>query len=471
MSVANNLFKSSIIYFIGQVLSKIIAFLLVPLYTGFINKGDIGYYDLTITILGIVVPVMFLEIWTGLLRFGLEQSDEAGKRKVTNNALLVAFIALGLYSITYLAAAMVFQFRLPVWIYVYSILWIFQLLILGITRAYGANTLYAVSGVVSVFFNAAVTIIAVMLSDGNVFSLYAGAAVSMAVQIVIINHKFHVLRNFTFRDYDPVFMKTLIVFSLPLSLNSVMYFMMEGFNKVVISYMLGDETLGVYSIGNKVSVALNLVISVFSLSWQETIFKIESREEKEVVYNTGFNLMVKIVGMGVVVLLPIISIIFPYFVLGEDFQTSRNLIPFLMLVIFANALTSILASCFVAEKDNRGNLIAKTVSCLVNVVVLFSLINHINFYASAIALLLANATGIIIQLRLLKKHIVIRPKYSYLFIFIVMFSISFCVYLTDNILMNLIWLLISGFFCLFYLKDFIMKLLALTKGFVVERKS
>lgn len=76
-----NLFKTSIIYFVGQILSKVMWFILLPLYTHYVSAEDYGYYDLAISLMNVIIPVIFMEIWSGSLRFSLEKDDEEKKLK------------------------------------------------------------------------------------------------------------------------------------------------------------------------------------------------------------------------------------------------------------------------------------------------------------------------------------------------------------------------------------------------------
>lgn len=463
MSVSKNVFKTSIIYFIGQVLTKVIAFILLPLYTNYISTTDFGYYDLTLSVLGVVIPVIFMEIWTGVLRFAIENKDEEYKKIIINNSLIIVIVSFIIYTIVYGMAFLFMNFRLPIMIYVYSIIWIFQLIILNIARVYGKNTLYASSGVVNVLINALMTILIVKLTNGNIISLYIGVTLGIIVQSIMIERSVKVLKNFSIKSYDTQICKELIKFSLPLSFNSVVYWMMEGFNKIIISNKLGMAANGIYAVGNRLSTVLNLVLQVFLLAWQETIFKISTVEEKLDIYNTGFNLMIKVIGGGLVVLLPLISLSFKY-IIGNDYSSARNLIPFLLLVIFLNSLSSILTSCFAAEKDNKSTLLSRCVSGTINVVVLFLTIDKIGLYASPLALCSANIIGIITQIILLKKHVLLKPNAINCITFIILFMISLIAYLGNNNLINTIWLIISSLFYIYYLKDFIMKIFVLSKN-------
>ena len=465
MSISKNVFKTSIIYFVGQVLTKLISFVLLPLYTNYISTADFGFYDLSLSVLGVAVPVIFMEIWSGTLRFAIEKSDDGDKKRVINNSLIIAIVSLAIYSLGYIVFFWIMKFDLPIWIYVYSIVWIFQLLLLSAARVYGENSLYASSGVINVLFSALITIAAVKLTNGNVASLYIGVTLGIVAQIILIEYKVKMFRSFTFKDFDKGLCHELIVFSFPLSINSVVYWMMEGFNKIIISGKLGIAANGIYAVGNRLSTVLNLVLQVFLLSWQETIFKMTDSDEKSEVYNVGFNLLIKVIGGGLVLLLPLICIAFPY-IIGTNYASAKNLIPFLLLVIFLNSLSGILSSCFAAEKDNKSSLISKCVTCCVNMAILFVSIGSIGLYASPLALCISNIIGISIQIILMKKHVNIIPNFSYIIVFAIAFTISLFVYISDNNFMNIIWFFIASIFYIIYLRDFIKKILSLVFGMI-----
>ena len=89
--------KNSIIYFIGNVLTKILSFLLIPLYTSYISTADYGYYDLTISIISLVVPITFFQIWDGMFRFVYDYNEDSEKNKIISNGLFVCFIGVIIY--------------------------------------------------------------------------------------------------------------------------------------------------------------------------------------------------------------------------------------------------------------------------------------------------------------------------------------------------------------------------------------
>ena len=71
------------IYAIGNIGSKIITFLMVPLYTYFIHDtSDFGYYDLCLTVCLLLMPFVTLQLRDGAFRFLLDCDDETQRQRI-----------------------------------------------------------------------------------------------------------------------------------------------------------------------------------------------------------------------------------------------------------------------------------------------------------------------------------------------------------------------------------------------------
>ncbi len=58
MNKENRLVKNVILYTIGNLGSKVLVMLIVPIYTHYMNPAEIGYYDLIVTLAGLICPVI-----------------------------------------------------------------------------------------------------------------------------------------------------------------------------------------------------------------------------------------------------------------------------------------------------------------------------------------------------------------------------------------------------------------------------
>jgi O-antigen/teichoic acid export membrane protein len=53
--------------------TKTLSFFLVPLYTAVLSTSDYGIYDLFYTTVGVLLPILTLNIQEGVLRYALEK--------------------------------------------------------------------------------------------------------------------------------------------------------------------------------------------------------------------------------------------------------------------------------------------------------------------------------------------------------------------------------------------------------------
>ena len=93
------LFNDTIVFAIGNFGSKILTFLLVPLYTSLLTTEQYGTADLITTTVSLLCPVLTLTIYEAILRFALDKKYNSSV--VFNSALLLTIVgtlALVLFS-------------------------------------------------------------------------------------------------------------------------------------------------------------------------------------------------------------------------------------------------------------------------------------------------------------------------------------------------------------------------------------
>ena len=93
------------IYALGNIGMKLITFMLVPLYTYFVdNPGDYGYFDMCLAACFLLMPIMTLQMRDGSYRFLVNNKDEAYRKGLISfvykallgNIMLEILIATGM---------------------------------------------------------------------------------------------------------------------------------------------------------------------------------------------------------------------------------------------------------------------------------------------------------------------------------------------------------------------------------------
>ena len=65
--------KNTLLFTISSFGSKLLTFLLVPLYTSYLTTEDYGFADLVSTTVTLVLPILLVCIESGLLRFSFDK--------------------------------------------------------------------------------------------------------------------------------------------------------------------------------------------------------------------------------------------------------------------------------------------------------------------------------------------------------------------------------------------------------------
>lgn len=67
------LFKNIGLLTLSNFATKLLSFFLVPLYTSVLTTGQYGTYDLFNTTIGVLIPILTLNILDAILRFGMDK--------------------------------------------------------------------------------------------------------------------------------------------------------------------------------------------------------------------------------------------------------------------------------------------------------------------------------------------------------------------------------------------------------------
>ena len=68
--------KSFGLYFLGNILSKLMMFILLPIYTDHLKPEELGYYDVANTYLNLLITFLFIDIYVGIMRFVFDEQNK-----------------------------------------------------------------------------------------------------------------------------------------------------------------------------------------------------------------------------------------------------------------------------------------------------------------------------------------------------------------------------------------------------------
>ena len=107
MERSRKFIKDIFIYAIGNLGSKLITFLLVPLYTYFIAPDDFGYYDIALNISFLGIGVLSFQLRDGVFRFLLDNEDDRIRKDIISFTCMMwsIFVTLPSLSTSFVAGS------------------------------------------------------------------------------------------------------------------------------------------------------------------------------------------------------------------------------------------------------------------------------------------------------------------------------------------------------------------------------
>ena len=261
--------KNILLFSISSFGQKILAFLLVPLYTSVLSTADYGTVDLITTTVSILVPVFTINISEGVLRFTLKDKDNKDYFSygiyMTIKAALILLVLLFLLSI------------IPVeYSFKKYYAWMYLIFIANCIYGLFQNYLRAVDKVPIMVFSSLLNTV-VMLVSNIILLVYikigiTGYFVSMFLGIMAANiymlFKGKLVRCITldFKN-NPKMKKECISYCFPTIFTALAWWINSSLDKYFVTGMLGVSENVIYSVSYKIPTILGVFQNIFSQAW------------------------------------------------------------------------------------------------------------------------------------------------------------------------------------------------------------
>lgn len=408
---SGRLIKNIGFYFLSTFATKLLQFLFIPIYSKYIISSEFGYFNLVISVISLLVPILYQSIWEGVLRFLIDSKKDEQKILSTTNIYCASI------SIVY-----IFIYILITNIYKVDYSWL--ILLMGLSqlgasywqftaRAMQQNKIFAVSSVLSTITTIALNLIFVIFLNWGLFALLIANTGGNIVMIIYLEFNMKIINKTNINDFDINKLKTILKYSIPLSINAVSWWLMSSANNLVIVNRLGTEVNGIYSMANRFGSILALITSVINMAWLEESFRSFGEKNKDEYFNNVFEIMMKIVFAGILLLIPLTFIIYEYMVFG-NYKEGIILTPLIYMSAGFSTFASHLGSGFLARKESKIVFITTLIGGIVSVIGGILLSDLLGVFGVMLTSLLGYMIMLGIRIPLLKKRMNLEINYQLL---------------------------------------------------------
>lgn len=376
-----NLIEGIIIYAIGSFGTKILSFLIVPLYTYYISMEDIGVYDLLNTTVNLLAPIITLQISDAAFRWMIRGEDSEYKyikstiQVFTLNSIIATLLIVIIEKKISFPYSKEFIFLLVTSMALTTI----QKLLRGLKN----QRLYVISSVLYTVIFLILNVLQICVLKQGIYSLFTSAIIANIVSLAIAFILEKRLRINFFTRLDGKTIHSMLKFSIPLIPNQLNWWVMNSSDRYIIKFFLGTAANGLYAISYKFPSMLQLLLGFFNTSWQDV-----SVADKDICsgkyYTKIFKQLYRFSFSLLWLLIPITKI-FIQIVMSSDYKNSANYISFLYIGTVFQSFSSFYGVGYLRDKNTKQASLTSIYGALINAVVNIIFIKFIGLHAASVS--------------------------------------------------------------------------------------
>lgn len=339
---------------VSNFATKLLGFLLVPLYTSALTTGEYGTYDLLTASVGVLVPILTLNIQEAVLRFAMDKDiDREGLATIGVRYSLLAILVVGaIMLVAAFVGAPPLEPKLAFFFWLFFVVQAFTGLVSCYARGVGLIKDLSVAGVASAAVTISLNIVFLLPLHMGLDGYFLANILGPVVQIAYLAHKTRLASDTHLTRPYRQLRKETTDYSKPLIANSIAWWVNSLSDRFIVTFFCGVAANGVYSVATKIPSILNVFQTIFNQAWSLSSTRSFDPEDKDGFFaNTyrAYNCLMTIVCSAVILAdKPLASLLY-----ANDFYAAWRYVPWLTLAILFGALVGFLEGIFIAVKDSK----------------------------------------------------------------------------------------------------------------------
>ena len=265
--------KQSLIYGFGHIVSRLVTFLLLPLYTNRFTPSEYGVIALFYTI----VPLLNIVVRYGMGAAYLKNYVPANKNNrsaVLTNVIFSLFITgipflIIVYCLRDSLAMVLFGVNEPSYVMVMGLIIfldsISSIPMLGY-RAENQPNIFILFSMLNAGINMIFNFIFILILKMNIEGVFFGNLVASVLLFILVLP--FIIKRFDIDRLSKDRWSTIISFAIPFLPAGLFAMLMEVADRYILKLLTNLQTVGIYSAGYKVGVLMLLLANAFNMGWQ-----------------------------------------------------------------------------------------------------------------------------------------------------------------------------------------------------------
>ena len=397
------------VYAIGNIGSKIITFLMVPLYTYFVHDtSDFGYYDLCLQVCLLLIPFVTLQLRDGAFRFLLDCDETTQRQRIVTFVSRTLAVTLSLSALVTLAMVLLTDIHYLGYVLGLLVAMSLQEVYSQVFRGLGNNRAFVAVGILSALGIGVFSILFVAGLGWGIKGIFLSNIFARVLALVLVESRVHLIVSHTRWSIDVRQVgRDIIRYTLPLLPGSLCWWLTGSSDRLFIKHFLGLDVNGVYAVAIRFTGIISTLAIIFYQAWQETAILQYNSPDRNRFFSRMFNGYIFLLSAILVGYVFMLKVNYGWLVAGEYSESLNFIYPLgVSAVIFA--IAAFFDMGYQCAKDTKRTLPAIVLAAIVNVVLNFMLIKPLGVYGVIITQLVSYLVLVIYRWHDMKRYFVLK---------------------------------------------------------------
>lgn len=377
MSKSSYLIKNMGILTISNFSSKILVFLLVPLYTSVLSTKEYGTYDLAVSTATLLYPILTLNIVDAVMRFLMDKESDKkaiasiGLKYVSISSVLFGFIMLFFY-ITGIWSDIN---GLEGYIFSYYISYVINQFFIQFAKGLEKVKNMGVAGVLSTIVTIIANLFFLLVIKWGLIGFFLANILAQIVSAIYLFLKTEIYNYIEIKRQPIALRREMLIYSVPLIATVVGWWVNSCADKYIVTFILGISANGLLSVSYKIPQIINTIQGIFTQAWQISAIKEYGSSDT------------------------------------ADFYEAWKYVPFLLVSSVLNCASGLLGPILSAKKNSKAMMWSAIVGAVANIIMNIVFVNLTGIQGATFATLVSSYIIYIIRKYAVGEDIYINNYY------------------------------------------------------------
>ncbi|UCD38033.1 MAG: oligosaccharide flippase family protein [Fidelibacterota bacterium] len=329
-----NLSRHSVIYGLGSVLNRLLAFILLPIYTRYLTPADYGIFTLLVITGSVAAIISQLGLGSALFREVIYHESE-DKGAISTALYFLVGEAVVVFSLLILVSPQLSSLIFGSLVYTHllrltfftGVLQVLEILFLARLRIREQSTLYSAVSVARFLIGAGLNIYFIVVLRLGIAGLVMAKLILSGVFALVY---FVVLMPDLRFVFSTDMLRRMLAFGAPMVPAGLAELVMVSANRYFLQHYSTTEEVGLYSLGYTIGMVMSLVVGSIQLAWPAQMFTIAKQPDAKRQFGrilTYYVMVLGFIGLSVSVLAHEILVVMT----TPDFYRAATVVPFIII--------------------------------------------------------------------------------------------------------------------------------------------